>query len=208
MIVLGIDPGSHVTGYAFLQQDSAKSMIQVLEFGAIKAKATDGLMARLGTICDQLEPRIALYAPQMVSMEASFYSENARTALVLGHARGAIMALCHRSRLGFCEFSPRSIKQAVTGSGAASKDRVARMMQAHLRLADLPGSNDASDALAVAWTFLTQNTIAHNTPTTSKAPKLKLPSISTNTKGLVANALPPGVDIQSLLMGTRKRKKR
>jgi len=211
MIVLGIDPGSLITGYAFLEQRTPQELICVLEYGAIRAKAGQELMKRLGSICAELEPRIEQYRPGMLAMESSFFSENARTALVLGHARGAVMALAYRFQMEFAEFSPRSIKKAVTGSGAADKERVARMIQVHLKLAELPAPADASDALAAAWTYLTMQHPPMLLPQ-QKAPRHQgqthlLPT-QPRTSGLVANALPAGTDLTSLLAHARKRKRK
>lgn len=212
MVVLGIDPGSLVTGYAFLKQDAPGQPIQTLEYGAVRARSSDSLIRRLGTICFGLEPRIEEFKPDLMAMEASFYSENARTALVLGHARGAVMALAFRHGLDFVEFSPRSVKQAVTGSGAANKDRVARMMQAHLRLAELPKPADASDALAVAWTSLGGNAISRLPKASSmRKPYSRLePSAGLLGQGTtyVANALPAGADLSKILRQARKGKRR
>jgi len=154
MLVLGIDPGSLITGYAFVESSSPRiEHLKVLEYGIIRANPRSALFARLNHICGELEQRIREYAPSLLIMEESFYAKNAHTALVLGHARGAIMATAMRYCTEFAEFSPRAIKQAVTGHGAASKERVALMIQKHLRLAEKPQPADAADALAVAWTY-------------------------------------------------------
>lgn len=213
MIVLGIDPGSHITGYAFLQKNARDNSIQVLEYGAIHTKATEELILKLGSICAQLEPRIAQYKPTLLSMEASFYALNVKTTLVLGHVRGAIMGLCARHHMAFQEYSPRSIKQAVTGSGAASKDRVAAMMQYHLRLAQLPQPADAADALAVAWTYLSppaiQTAIANHAKPKAVKRKDNMQKQPPQPvgKGLFANAIPAGTDLSALLAKARKRKR-
>jgi len=209
LVVLGIDPGSLITGYALLEQRGQGAPICVLEYGAIRAKTGDDLMKRLGTICAQLEPRIAMHHPTILAMESSFFSENARTALVLGHARGAVKALASRFHMDFAEYSPRSIKQSVTGSGAADKSRVARMMQLHLKLADLPTPADAADALAVAWTYLTAGITQLKTPNIPNKPvKKSIQTKITSPRGLIANALPPGTDIEALMAQARKRKRK
>jgi len=212
MVLLGIDPGSNITGYAFLQKDADGQVIRVLEFGAIKAKASEELMERLGGICAELEERIRIHKPTKLAMEASFFAKNAKTAMVLGHARGAVMTLAFRYGMSFAELSPRSIKQMVTGSGAASKERVASMMKLHLGLKSLPEPIDASDALAVAWCLLSpsplQNAITKQVRThaTKKAPITY--NTSEESTRRVANAIPEGTDIQALLAHARKRKRR
>lgn len=206
--VLGIDPGSHATGYAFLQLHHGN--LVVLEYGVLKAKVKDDLMARLGYICQELEERIRVHKPTLLAMESSFYSENARTALVLGHARGAVMSVAYRYKMSFMEFSPRSIKKACTGSGAASKERVAAMMQYHLRLADLVKQTDASDALAVAWTSIKDL----STPQIQNVPLPKM-AMTNRSEPLIlakhrsiANAIPQGADIQAIYAQARKRKRK
>jgi|GEM_PF-246917 len=217
MVILGIDPGSQITGYAFLRKVSTQSPIQVLEYGAIKVKAGQDLMPRLGQICAELEARIAVHNPSLLAMESSFYALNVKTTLVLGHVRGAIMALCARTSMGFAEYSPRSIKQAVTGSGAADKTRVARMMQMHLKLADISGSEDATDALAVAWTYLSPPSLQRAIVETATIPRPMCPKrketlpqqasppLIKPSHGRVANAIASGTDLASILRNARKR---
>jgi crossover junction endodeoxyribonuclease RuvC len=218
MVILGIDPGSKITGYAFLRKGSSTSVIQVLEYGAIKVNSGQELMPRLGQICAELELRILEHKPKLLAMESSFYALNVKTTLVLGHVRGAIMALCARFGMGFAEYSPRSIKQAVTGTGAADKSRVARMIQLHLKLETISTNEDASDALAVAWTYLSPTGIQHELAKfTSKSKSVKqkkqtspmsLPNSTMKSSGLAVNALPPGTDLESILRNARKRKRK
>jgi crossover junction endodeoxyribonuclease RuvC len=87
-------------------------------------------------------------------MEECFFAKNAHSALVLGHVRGAVMALAARHGMEVLERSPRSVKQGLTGTGAASKEQVARMAQLVFGLGELKGPLDATDALAVAWAGL------------------------------------------------------
>lgn len=155
MIILGIDPGSHVTGYAFL--DKQKSNIKVLEYGAIKAKPTDKVFSRLGYIHKTLSKLCNNYNPDILVMEASFVGQNPKTALVLGHARGAIMTLCNTYNMNFAEYSPKEVKLCITGNGSSNKSIVAIMVQRLLGLKDLPEPEDASDALAVGLTYCNSN---------------------------------------------------
>ena len=150
MIVLGIDPGSITTGYAFVET-SAKPL-KVLEYGTLHAPASQNLEDRLLHIVTELETLLDKYKPESLGMEGVFFAKNARSALVLGHIRGAILVACRKRGLSYCEYSPRVVKQAVTGDGGASKEQVANMIFARLGIdgGDLP--LDASDALAIAWT--------------------------------------------------------
>ena len=151
-VVLGVDPGSHNTGYAFLSSTNGKA--KVLAYGAIQCDAKDELSDRLLHIVQELEKLIGQHAPAHLCMESAFFAKNARSALVLGHVRGAIMALCRSRGMTFSEITPSEVKKAVTGSGSASKQRVPSMMERLLDLPGLEGPLDASDALAIAWTHL------------------------------------------------------
>lgn len=150
MIVLGIDPGSITTGYAFIEVGSTKP--KVLEYGTLHAPATHALEDRLLHIVSGLEELLDKYKPDSFGMEGIFFAKNAKSALVLGHIRGAVLVACRKRGMTYSEYSPRMVKQAITGDGNASKEQVANMIFARLgiRGGDLP--LDASDALAIAWT--------------------------------------------------------
>ena len=149
-VILGIDPGSHTTGYSFIKKNGSK--LSVLEYGILKAKTKDDLMNRLKTIIEGLSPLILEYKPNKLAMEGIFFAKNAKSALILGHVRGAIMSKCAETNMSYQEIAPRSVKQSVTGKGSATKEQVALMLQKLLGLKELPTPIDASDALAVAWT--------------------------------------------------------
>lgn len=150
MVILGIDPGSRITGYAFLETDTQP--IRVLEYGCIQATSSKTPEMRLLEIVTDLEALIEQYKPVALSMEGIFFAKNIKSALLLGHIRGAILAICLKRGMTYHEYSPRSVKLAVTGSGASSKELVSQMIQVHLQLKEIQGPLDASDALAIAWT--------------------------------------------------------
>lgn len=150
MIILGIDPGSITTGYAFLKAEDGK--VGVLEYGVFHAKATLPVEDRLLHIVKELEERLDLYHPEALAMEGVFFAKNAKSALVLGHIRGAILVACRKRGMSFCEYPPKVVKQAVTGDGSASKEQVANMVFARLGIEASELPLDASDALAIAWT--------------------------------------------------------
>ena len=158
MVILGIDPGSITTGYAFLDVDGTD--FRVLQYGVVHAGASDALENRLLKIVTELETLIDKFHPQALAMEGVFFAKNAKSALVLGHIRGAILVACRRRGMTFDEYPPRLVKQAVTGDGAASKEQVANMVFARLGIepGDLP--LDASDALAIALTHATPAPLA------------------------------------------------
>lgn len=153
MIILGIDPGSYTTGYAFLEKDG-NAPIRVLEYGTVSASRKDSFEDRLVRIVCDLENLVALYKPTVFSMESAFFAKNVHSAMILGHVRGAILVMCHRRGMEFFEYSPRSVKQAVTGDGAASKEKVALMVTARLEIEKENVKLDATDALAIACTHL------------------------------------------------------
>ena len=150
-VMMGVDPGSYATGFAFLSLNGNKA--SVLDYGVIRPKKDAELIFRIGHIVDELENLIVKYKPPAFCMEKAFFAKNANSALILGHIRGAVMALGFKHDLVFSEKSPRSVKLAVTGNGAASKEQVANMMSMLLGIqADC--ALDASDALAIAWAGL------------------------------------------------------
>jgi len=217
-IILGIDPGSHITGYAFLT--ILNGNVTVLDYGVIRSKAQDPLSERLFTIASDLEEKIKTHHPTELCMESAFVAKNARSALVLGHVRGAILLLCGRYGLTCSEISPRSVKQAVTGSGSADKTRVARMIRQILRLSETQYPADATDALAIAWSHLNPNPLtsilvdlSQKKSKTSRKPSPIAPKnlsiINESTAGRIATALPVGTDPQAFLQAHfRKKSKR
>ena len=150
MVILGIDPGSITTGYAFLEKNPKG--FSVLEYGTIHSPASKSLEDRLLQIITKLESLLGQYRPDALAMEGVFFAKNAKSALVLGHIRGAVLVACRKRGMTFDEYPPKVVKQSVTGDGAASKEQVAHMVFAQLGIqgSDLP--LDASDALAIAWT--------------------------------------------------------
>ncbi len=154
MIVVGVDPGSAVTGYAFLEQGS--HALKVLEYGVIRCKTSDPLDKRLGKIHSELKALLEIYRPSELALESIFFAKFPRSALVLGHARGAIMVAAHSLGIPVAEYSPKTVKQAAVGWGGASKSQVGQMIQSHLHLKQAPTPVDAADALAIAYCHLIQ----------------------------------------------------
>ncbi|APZ43386.1 crossover junction endodeoxyribonuclease RuvC [Acidihalobacter ferrooxydans] len=146
MRILGIDPGSRVTGYGVIDSDGRSS--RHVASGCIRLGAGE-LPPRLGRIFTEVGDLVAEYAPQALAVEKVFMAKNAASALVLGHARGAAMTACVQAGLEVFEYAPRAVKLAVVGSGAADKAQVQHMMRMLLGLTRAPAA-DAADALAVA----------------------------------------------------------
>jgi crossover junction endodeoxyribonuclease RuvC len=147
MRVLGLDPGSRRTGYGLVHK--AGNRLQCLAHGTVAPGARLDLPRRLHDIASRIGALIEREGPDVVVIEEAFYHESARSTLVLGHVRGALIVAAVQRGLEVAEYSPREIKMSVTGTGAASKEQVAFMVR---RLLDLRGalSPDAADALAGA----------------------------------------------------------
>lgn len=145
-IILGIDPGSRVTGYGVI--NSVNRQLHYIGSGCIRTsegQLSQRLLQIFNGICELMEQ----YQPNEVAIEEVFMHQNPRSALKLGHARGVAMVACASHRMDVCEYSPREIKQAIAGYGAAEKSQVQHMVIQLLQLNAAPQS-DAADALAIA----------------------------------------------------------
>jgi crossover junction endodeoxyribonuclease RuvC len=147
--VLGIDPGSSCTGFGILEETGGK--LELVASGVIRA-ARGPLPERLACIFAALESLIGQHRPEAAAVEEVFTGHNARSALVLGEARGVALLALARAGVAIHEYPTRTIKQTVTGSGAADKRQVQRMLQ--MLLGRAPKQLDASDALAAALCHL------------------------------------------------------
>ena len=147
-VVLGIDPGTLVTGFAVVSRRAGR--LSLSECGTIENAGSDLLPARLKHIYHRLSSLIEEYHPDECAIESAFYGKNAQSALKLGHARGVAMLAAVERDLPTAEYSPREVKRAVVGTGSASKEQVQFMVKALLRLADSAMMLDASDAIAIA----------------------------------------------------------
>ncbi|MFW6331617.1 MAG: crossover junction endodeoxyribonuclease RuvC [Gemmatimonadota bacterium] len=153
MKVLGIDPGTAVTGYGVVVRgdDGAASL---LECGVIRTSAARPLAHRLREIHDGITEVLDRHAPAVVAVEGVFYGKNVRTTVLLGHARGAALVAVAGRELEVAEYSPAEIKNAVVGTGRASKEQVQFMVKKLLRLKEVPTPADAADGVAVALCHL------------------------------------------------------
>jgi crossover junction endodeoxyribonuclease RuvC len=146
--VLGIDPGTAACGFGIVQYDGER--VRAIDFGWWSTPATDRPQARLMTIFARVEELIAEHAPDAVALEESFVGADARTALSVGQARGAVLVASGRAGADCAEYSPAMVKKTVCGHGRAEKGQVQRMVKAILALDALPTPHHAADALAVA----------------------------------------------------------
>jgi crossover junction endodeoxyribonuclease RuvC len=148
-VVLGIDPGTAVTGYGVVTRGGPGAVI-LRECGTIETSAALPLLERIRHIYDATVELIERHAPLVVSVEDVFHGKNSQSALKLGHARGAILLAVAHAGVELAEYAPREIKKAVVGNGNATKDQVGFMVQQHLRLKNPPASADAADGVAAA----------------------------------------------------------
>ena len=151
--MLGIDPGTAVCGFGVVRT-GVDRRATLLECGVVRTRATEPLPDRLMTLADALDDLIERHRPDALALENVFLGRNARTALVLGHARGVVMLAAARRGVVVAEITPREVKRAVTGTGAATKPQVAAMVARLLRLASAPEPADAADGVAIALTHL------------------------------------------------------
>lgn len=146
MRVMGIDPGSNITGYGIVE--ARGSGLCHIASGAIRVPRS-GVGERLAFICESIREAIELNRPDAIAVEKVFLARNARSALTLGQARGAALVACGELGNGVTEYSALEIKQAVVGRGRADKHQVQHMVRVLLGLRESPQS-DAADALACA----------------------------------------------------------
>lgn len=158
--ILGIDPGSRITGFGIIEREGTRSMY--VASGCIRLG--DGeFTGRLKSIFEELREVVAAYRPQHVAIERVFMARNADSALKLGQARGAALCAVLMEGLTVSEYTPAEIKQATVGNGRAGKEQVQHMVQALLQLPAAPQA-DAADALAVALCHVhTAQTLHHLT---------------------------------------------
>lgn len=148
MKVLGIDPGTAACGYGLVQNDHGR--LKAVDFGWWRTSPAERPELRLKTIFDGVRDLVDRHSPDAVALEESFVGADARIALSVGQARGAVLVACALAAVECCEYSPATVKQSVCGYGRAGKDQVGRMVKTILCLDSVPTPNHASDALAVA----------------------------------------------------------
>jgi crossover junction endodeoxyribonuclease RuvC len=148
MRVLGIDPGSEITGWGVIEGDGRH--YRLVAFGCIRAAASLKFPTRLLKICNGLEEVIAEHNPNACAIEDAFLATNVKVSMKLGQVRGVAMLCAERAALEIHEYAPRLVKQTVAGYGNAEKQQVQEMVRVLLSLKSAPHPHDAADALAVA----------------------------------------------------------
>lgn len=155
-IILGIDPGTVVLGYGLIGiQDKH---IRLVEMGVLKLSKYKDPNIRLQMIYTKVSELIAHFQPKAFAIEAPFFGKNVQSMLKLGRAQGVSIAAAMQGGLSACEYSPKKIKQSITGNGNASKEQVWKMLQQLLQFKETPEYLDATDAVAVALCHHYQST--------------------------------------------------
>ncbi|MCU0678994.1 MAG: crossover junction endodeoxyribonuclease RuvC [Planctomycetes bacterium] len=156
-IILGIDPGIADTGYGIIAVSGGR--LACIDYGSITTPAKMAMAERLEWLARELHRIIKKHKPDLVAIEQLFFCQNAKTALMVGQARGVIMLSARWNRKQIVEFTPLQVKQAVSAYGKASKLQVQKMVKLLLSLDCLPKPDDAADALAVAICAANSNNI-------------------------------------------------
>lgn len=147
-VVMGIDPSLTSTGYAFLEFTT--NQFKAIDYGTIETQSNQNLPLRLAKIFHSVSTLIEKNKPQEVAVEDVFYSKNAKSALMIGQARGVSLVAASSRNLPVAEYTPREIKMAVSGYGNASKEQVRRMVLSQVNITNNKIKYDISDAFAVA----------------------------------------------------------
>lgn len=147
-VILGIDPGTNVLGYSIIEQRGKQS--QLLKMDVLVLGTKDDLSTKMKKLFDQITEIIDIFKPDILAIEAPFFGKNVQSMLKLGRAQGICIAAAFSRSIPFVEYSPRKVKQSITGNGAASKEQVANMLQRIFKFEAIPSYLDATDALAVA----------------------------------------------------------
>ncbi|HHU52487.1 MAG TPA: crossover junction endodeoxyribonuclease RuvC [Clostridiaceae bacterium] len=148
MIILGIDPGYAITGYALIDYTDQK--FKVLDYGLVTTKANSYFPERLLLIERSLETLINKYKPDVMAIEELFFNRNTTTAIGTAQARGVAVVTGARNNIPVFEYTPKQVKLAVTGYGNSDKIQVQEMVKILLKLNKIPEPDDVADALAVA----------------------------------------------------------
>jgi crossover junction endodeoxyribonuclease RuvC len=149
MIVLGVDPGTAITGFGIIEEKEDQTLI-VLDCGAIRTSSTLSDWDRLQILYQKIREIILLHQPDCGAVEKLFFQRNVSTAISVGQARGVILLAMAQNGLQVGEYTPLEVKQAVVGYGRAEKSQVQRMVTTLLALEITPSPDDVADALAVA----------------------------------------------------------
>jgi crossover junction endodeoxyribonuclease RuvC len=163
--ILGVDPGTQVTGYGVVETGNGNGVPglgRLIECGVFRFGRNSSLPHRLAELHDSIAQLIQRHQPSVLALEDAFYHKNVRTTLVLGHARGVILLAAQQAELAIAQYAPAMIKKTVVGAGGAQKAQVGAMVAQLLRLKHAPKPSDAADGVAVALTFILRSPISQN----------------------------------------------
>ncbi|MBE6336367.1 MAG: crossover junction endodeoxyribonuclease RuvC [Lentimicrobiaceae bacterium] len=182
-IILGIDPGTMVMGYSLILQNG--NQLSLLRMGVLRLNKYPNHALKLKKIFERVLEIIEEYHPDELAIEAPFFGKNVQSMLKLGRAQGVAMAAALYRDIPIFEYTPRKIKQSITGNGAASKEQVAMMLQKIVQFDHLPDFLDATDAMAAAVCHYFQRSLNiigdDNNDRTVKIPKAKKTNNSWNS---------------------------
>lgn len=149
MVILGIDPGTGRTGFAYVESDGADSR-SMIDCGCIETPKGENRENRLRLLFDALNSKMDARRPDVMAVEQLFFNRNITTAMTVGEARGVILLCAALHSVPIAEYTPLQVKEALTGYGRASKTEVKEMVKIHLGIDKIKGPDDVSDAIAIA----------------------------------------------------------
>ena len=164
-IILGIDPGTNILGYGLIGIQNKQ--LNLISTGILRMTKLENHQLKLKKIFESITHIVEEYLPDEVAIEAPFFGKNVQSMLKLGRAQGVAMAATLVKDLPIVEYSPRKVKQSITGNGNSSKEQVAAMIQSILKLKALPKELDATDGIAVAICHYFQHQFDHKASYTS-----------------------------------------
>ena len=157
--ILGVDPGTTITGYAVIEKNSNGELV-LISLGYIELSKLNSHYDKLKQIHERVTSIITSFSPDELAIEAPFYGENVQSMLKLGRAQGAAIVAAMLKGLPVYEYSPRKIKLSITGNGNASKEQIAAVLKKLFKIENLPSKLDATDGLAVAFChYFSKNSI-------------------------------------------------
>jgi len=148
MLVLGIDPGTAITGWGLVSREGGE--LALVDYGTVRTSRDASLPQRLQVLYRELGQVISSHQPSAVAVEKLFFNKNVRTAMTVGQARGVVLLAVAEAGLPVHEYTPLEVKQSVCGYGRASKEQIQKLVQMLLGLDSIPQPDDASDAIAIA----------------------------------------------------------
>jgi len=149
MTVIGLDPGSAITGFGILEE-LADHSLEVIDYGVLRTSPEMPAAERLQSLYEQLNELLVLHKPDSGAVENLYFQRNVSTAITVGQARGVLLLALSQAHVSIAEYNPMEIKQAVAGYGKADKQQMQQMVKMLLSLKEIPRPDDAADALAVA----------------------------------------------------------